>query len=99
MIICLIVIGSFLVFAVDQTKSASGRQREALGGRSAPAAAHENSFHRTLDEVSSGLTSPFSGIISASTSEWGDKGVRLLLTLLVYGFGLGYLARAIRVRV
>ena len=45
------------------------------------------------------LTSPFSGIVSASSSEWADHGVRLLLALLVYGFGLGFLARALRVRV
>ena len=35
---------------------------------------------------------------TGSNSQWAIRGVRLLLALLVYGFGLGYLARVIRVR-
>jgi hypothetical protein len=101
-VICLIVIASFIVFAVDQTSSAASRQREALSERTAAghaSAHHENPFHEALDEAASALTAPFAGVVSASRSEWADKGVRVLLALLVYGFGLGYLARAIRVRV
>jgi hypothetical protein len=59
----------------------------------------ENSVHKALDEASSSLTSPFAGIVSSSDSEWATRGVRLLLALVVYGFGLGYLARMLRVRV
>lgn len=101
--ICTIVALSFLVFAIDQTGTASGRQQEQLAGASAPPATHaaknESDLHRTLDEASSQLTSPFAGIVSASSGEWASRGVKLLAALLVYGFGLGYLARAIRVRV
>ena len=103
-IICLIVILSFLVFAVNQTKSASGHQREELG-ESSSAVHHgttstnkESSIHKGLDEASEELTSPFSGIASGS-SEWANRGIRLILALLLYGFGLGYLARMLRVRV
>lgn len=103
-VICLIVAASFLVFALNQTSSASGHQREELGETTAPAAPatakpHENSIHKGLDEASETLTSPFGGIVSASSSEWGNRAVRLILALLVYGFGLGYLARLLRVRV
>ena len=101
--ICLIVILAFIVFAVNQTKSASAHQREELG--ESPAAIHkgqnanrESSIHKDLDEASAELTSPFSGIVSSS-SEWADHSVRLVLALLVYGFGLGYVARVLRVRV
>jgi hypothetical protein len=101
--ICLIVAASFLVFAVNQTNSASGHQREVLGEtvtpQNAPAKPHESSIHKGLDEASETLTSPFSGIVSATQSEWGNRAVQLILALLVYGFGLGYLARLVRVRV
>jgi hypothetical protein len=105
--ICLIVIASFAVFAVGQTKSASNRQQEQLATPAelaqrerAPAAPkhHESAVHEVLDEVSGELTSPFSGLTSGS-SEWATRGIELMLALLVYGFGLGYLARVLRVRV
>jgi hypothetical protein len=109
----LIVIASFVVFAVDQTKSASTHQQEVLGGGPSTAAAgssaphpagagdptHESGIHKAIDEASSQLTSPFSSVVSGSSSEWAIRSTRLLLALLVYGFGLGYLARALRVRV
>jgi hypothetical protein len=102
-VICLIVVASFLVFAANQTSSASGHQREVLGETPAPsqtsAKPHENSIHKGLDEASETLTSPFSGIVSGASSEWANRGVRMILALLVYGFGLGYLARLVRVRV
>ena len=103
--ICVLVLASFVTFAVDQTKSASGAQQQALrngverGKTAAASERHKNSFHKAVDEGAETFTSPFSGIVSASKSEWGDEAVKLLLALLVYGFGLGYLARAIRVRV
>jgi hypothetical protein len=109
MIICLIVIASFVTFALDQTSSASAQQRESLAGLAqpvavrehppAPPAKHKSTLSRDVDEVAGELTSPFSGIVSAASGEWADRSVKLLLALLVYGFGLGYLARALRVRV
>ena len=105
-VICLIVIGSFVAFAADQTKSASNHQTEELGERPASsssasggASKHENGFHKALEEASRELTSPFAGIVSGSSSEWLIRSVKLILALLVYGFGLGFLARALRVRV
>jgi len=110
--ICLIVIVSFGVFAIDQTKSASGRQQEQLAGQASPpqpaggkkhasggGSAHKSGLHEALDEASGRLTSPFSGVVSSSSSEWATRGTKLLLALLVYGFGLGFIARTIRVRV
>jgi hypothetical protein len=110
-VICLIVIASFIVFAANQTKSASNGQQEVINGTgnpqsgastSAPQAKHpharKNAFHKALDEASDELTSPFSGIFSGSHSEWGTRGGELVLALLLYGFGLGYLARMLRVR-
>jgi hypothetical protein len=100
--ICLIAATSFLLFALNQTSTASGRQQEELGSK-APAAQtapgatpHESGFRKTIDEVSEELTSPVAGLTS-SASEWGSRGIRLLFALVVYGFLLGYFARVLRV--
>ncbi len=99
--ICLIVIVSFAIFAIEQTSTASSHQQESLatgGGQAAQpvAATHEGTAHKVIDEAANSLTSPFAGIVSA-TSEWANRGVKLLLALVVYGFGLGFLARTLRV--
>lgn len=106
LVVCLIVIASFAIFVVDESKSASSRQtQEITGGPSATAStgAHgssgESGVHKAIDEASEELTSPFAGLVSGSSSEWVVRGVKLLLTLAVYGFGVGFLARMVRVRV
>ena len=86
--ICLIVIASFVVFAVDQTKTASTHQQEQLAGGppatttgpSAPNAAggkgpaHEGGVHKVIDEASGKLTSPFSGIVSGISTSTNAAG-------------------------
>ncbi len=104
---CLIVAMSFTIFAVQQTKAASGHQTEAVNSSSGVGAGtpvravstKKGTLHKAIDEASEELTSPFSGIVSSISSEWASQGVRLLLALVVYGFGLGYVARVLRVRV
>jgi hypothetical protein len=105
-IACLVVIASFMLFAIDQTSSASTRQQQALSGTNGgPIAApvtrsgHEGEVHRTIDEVASKLTSPFSAITAGSTSQWVIRGAGTLMSLLVYGVGVGFLARMLRLRV
>jgi hypothetical protein len=108
-IACLIVIVSFALFAVNQTGSASAHQQEALNGTNerysattpAPAAkpSHESTAHKTIDEAAGKLTSPFSGITAGDSSQWVIRGVGTLMALLVYGVGVGYLARMLRIRV
>ncbi len=58
----------------------------------------KSSPRKVIDEVSEALTSPFSGLTDSWSSEWLKRGVLLLLTLAIYGFGLSFFARAIRVR-
>lgn len=101
-VICLIVIASFVIFAANQTGSASTHQQEEISGRvttQKTPSKHESTVHKTIDEASDELTSPFSGISSGWSSQWAIRGANLLLALIVYGFGLGFLARAVRVRV
>jgi hypothetical protein len=103
--ICAIVIASFAIFAVDQTKTASAHQTAEISGgtevssTSPSGASHEGSVHKAIDEASEKLTSPFAGVVSGSSSEWLVRGVKLLLALAVYGFGVGFLARVLRVSV
>jgi hypothetical protein len=101
---------SFLLFVVNQTSSASTHQQRLVNElpnasqssqtkAAAPAKhASEGAVRKTIDEVSKTLTSPFSGITVGSSSQWVIRGVNLLLALIVYGFGLGYLARVLRVK-
>src|SRR5258707_1261079 len=105
-VICVILLAWFLVFAVNETKTASGHQQKQLAGQTASEEqqeekekaskkAHKSGVHETLDETAEALTSPFSGIVSGS-SEWLKNGELLLAALIVYGFGLGFVARVMR---
>jgi hypothetical protein len=110
LVICLIVIASFGIFAVDQAKGASSHQQQALvngapsntdgegQSKSGSSSAHESGARKAVNEVSNSLTSPFSGITAGSKSGWTIHGVDLLLALVIYGFGLGFLARVLQSR-
>ena len=113
-LICLLVAVSFLIFAIEQTSSASTHQQQELIGTGAPAGTgapvgtasttapppkHKSAVHKTIDEASDFFTSPFSAVVSGSSSQWAIHGIKALLALLVYGLGLSYLARVIGVRV
>jgi hypothetical protein len=103
-VICLIVLASFLIFVVEQTSSASTHQQEELiehpsASTGAPASKHESTLHKKIDEAANFFMSPFASAVSGSHSEWVIHGVKTVLALLIYGFGLSYLARVIRVRV
>lgn len=103
-VICLIVIAAFVLFAANRTSSASKHQTEKIAGTPASesngsSTKHESGIHKAIDEASQKLTSPFAGVVSGSNSEWLIHGVKLLIALAVYGFGLSFIARAIRIRV
>jgi hypothetical protein len=106
--ICLVTIASFGLFVVNQASSASAHQQRLVNGAAPTPAApspaksssgQESSVHRAIDDTSNTFTSPFSGVTAGSSNEWVIRGAKLLLVLIVYGFGLGFLARVIRVRV
>ena len=114
MLLCLIAIASFTLFAVNRTSAASVHQQKVLNGEvltssgaGSPATAtgaaaagseRKGSVRAVVDDASNAITSPFSGATSGTHSEWTIRTIRLLLALAVYGFGLGFLARVIRVR-
>ena len=105
-VLCLIVGVSFALFAIHQTSDASAHQQHVVNSpdeephsfRSTSTRDEKSSPRKTIDEVAEAVTSPFSGVTESWSSEWSKRGVLLLLTLVVYGFGLGFVARVIRVR-
>jgi hypothetical protein len=113
-VLCLIVGASFALFVIDKTSNASAHQqqkvnaareqsssaaREQSHGGNAPAKhGEESSARKTIDEAAEKVTSPFSSVTEGWSSEWSKRGVLLLLTLAIYGFGLGFIARVVRVR-
>jgi len=100
---CLIVVVAFALFVVSQAGEASTHQLETLGAPPASklpgskgAVPVKATLRTRIDEVSNKITSPFSGVTSGSSSRWTINGVNLLLTLVVYGFGVGFLVRVLR---
>ncbi|HUA02840.1 MAG TPA: hypothetical protein VMB27_02985 [Solirubrobacteraceae bacterium] len=98
------VVVSFAMFARDQAAGASEHQQtELVAGANTSAApvaiTHRHSEpRRFIDGAANTLTSPFSAVVKSS-NPWVDHGLPALFALIVYGVGLGYLARFASVRV
>jgi hypothetical protein len=94
-----LVLISFVLFARDQVAGASVHQQQEIAAGSphvpgvAPPGAHHAQPRRFIDGAAHALTSPFRALISSTSSQWVLRGVSTVLALLVYGVGLGYLAR------
>ena len=94
---CALVVVSFALFARDQAAVGSQHQQSELAsGHSSPSpvpvARPEAQPRRFIDGAAGNLTSPFTSIMH-SDNPWVRHGVPTLIALLVYGVGLGYLAR------
>jgi len=93
---CGLVLASFLLFALDQASGASAHQVAEITNPSPStpntAPAKKTQPRQFIDGAASDLEYPFHSIIHAS-SVWGQRIFELGCALLVYGFGLGYLAR------
>jgi hypothetical protein len=97
----LLVVAGFAIFASDQIGHASREQVSYLADPSdrqeALRESHHSGFREAVDDVNDALLKPFAGVTSSS-NEWVRRGLPSLLALLVYGLGLGFLARYVRVR-
>jgi hypothetical protein len=93
-----LVLASFVMFARDQVAGAAKQQANAVSSPppgQAPVARKpkpQGQPGRFIDGAASELTSPFRSIVQ-SGSAWVQHGIPTVLALLVYGVGLGYLAR------
>lgn len=103
-IVCLIVIAWFAAFAVGQSKSAATSQTNEVAVATqqqtvTEAPAKEGGVQKTLNEAARTVTSPFKSLTSDSSSAWLQHGEDTLLALLVYGVGVGFLGRIVRLRI
>jgi hypothetical protein len=101
---------SWSLFAIDETRTASNQSAAETAGREAvrqadPTPEQERDRERlhggvreAIDDVNDVLVAPFAGITDSAKSQWVRRTVPMLLGLLVYGFGLGFLARLVRGR-
>jgi hypothetical protein len=105
-----IVLLSFALFAIDETRDASERSAQAIAGLEAtrasdPSASQERARERAhssarevVDDADDVLVAPFAPLVSSSESSWVRRGIPTLLALIVYTFGLSFLARYARGR-
>jgi hypothetical protein len=100
---CLIVVIAFIVFATHQATDASTQQVADLGSAGAIAAhtkavdAKPSTLRQAVTDASNTLTSPFHNVLGTS-DQWGMHVSQLVIALLLYGFGVGFVMRAVRLR-
>ena len=86
---------SFGFFVVDQARGASDTQQATVEGNShpeLPAVHGHKQPRRFVEGVAHALLSPFAFL--APSGRWPARLVTTVAALLVYAFGLGFLARA-----
>jgi hypothetical protein len=106
-VVCsLLVIAGWGWFAVDETRAASEQTQAEIAGKTASRTASpdpdqerarekvNSKLHEAIDDANDVLLKPFAAITEGSSSKWVRRSIPALLALIVYGFGLGLLARA-----
>ena len=90
---CAILVVSFVLFAVEQSKAGSKDQVDKVEGINEPSPGPQTERQRekkhgdlreAIDDADDVLVQPFSGVVN-SGSIWAKRGVATLLALLVYG--------------
>jgi hypothetical protein len=101
---------SFALFALDETREASKQSTAEVAGLEATRTSNpseneerareraHSSVREAIDDVDDVLVAPFAPVTEDMSSSWAARGVPTLLALLVYGFGLSFLARFMRGR-
>jgi len=106
-ILSAVVALGFVLFALDDVERTSDRKVAEIASYQqadpTPAGEREREqrhgkLREAIDDANDILLKPFAGISESAGSRWVQRGVPALLGLLVYGFGLGFLARFMRGR-
>ncbi len=99
LVCCGLVLASFTMFAADQAGGASRHQVAEITAGTATRTAtstisdpHPGQPRRFIDGAARALTAPFRAVAHFG-SQWAERGFLTLCALLLYGVGLGYLAR------
>lgn|SRR3954468_16378166 len=105
-VICsLVVVAGWGWFAIDETSAASKNTQAEIAGQAAARTASpdpdaerdrekvNSRAHEWVDDANDVLLRPFSWAGESSSSKWVRRSFPALLALIVYGFGLGLLAR------
>lgn len=98
---CLIAVAWFVTFAVHQSSTAAAHQASEIyatpPSQTQPASqGQESGLKKMVNSAFKTLSSPFSGVLSGASSQWEIHIVETLIALLIYGLGLGFLARMLR---
>jgi len=105
-VVCtLVLLLSFAMFAADQARTGSKETvaRIAAGDSSGVPAPRQQQpkkhgqVRRAIDGANDRLVSPFKGVVSGS-SGWSEHIALLVLGFLVFGLGLGFVARYVSTR-
>ena len=98
-----VVVLGFVLFAFDKADAASKHQ-QLIVATANPSPAQEQArerqhgrFKETIYDVDDVLLRPFAGVTNSSDA-WVRRGVPTGLAVLVYGFGLGFIASFARGR-
>ena len=106
-VLSVIVALGFILFALEDVDRASdskvGEVFRFQEAAPTPAGEREREqrhgdVRELIDDANDILLAPFAGITDTAGSRWVQRGVPALLGLLVYGFGIGFLARYARGR-
>jgi hypothetical protein len=105
-IVCsLLVVAGWGWFALDETSAASKSTQQEIAGREATRApdpdpeqesARENAHgavREAIDDANDVLLRPFAPLVENNDNKWVRRSVPAFLALVLYGFGLGLLAR------
>jgi hypothetical protein len=102
----LLVVVGWGWFMINETSAASEQTQAEIAGQTAARTASpdpdqeldrekvNSKVHEFVDDANDILLRPFSAVAENSSSKWVRRTVPALLALLVYGFGIGILARA-----
>jgi hypothetical protein len=105
-VVCsLLVVAGWGWFVIDETGAASRQSQAEIAGQAAartpsPDPDQERDrekvnsrVHEWVDDANDVLLRPFAPAAEGSSSKWVRRSIPALLALVIYGFGLGLLAR------
>jgi hypothetical protein len=104
-----IVLLGFALFAIDEASGASKQSQAGVSDqaitRPVPTSRQERVRERehsrareVVDDANDVLLSPFEWAAPSGSGAWARHGLPVVLALLAYGLGLGYLARLSKAR-